>query len=475
MKIIYLLKYSSAILIMSFFISCNPTVNKYYKNFDLPYMNESELLLYSGNYNAFMTKNKSFLKIAKEKNYTGGQALYYINMARLKFSQGNFKEALTILNKADQLLKHSSNKLHKAILYNQYAILCNNLNLKGAALAYNNKALNYLKKAPHTELKNSALQFTYATKGFLSLTNDSILTSFKKARLYKKEIMLESFIADYFIRMNKTDSAKIYLDKAQRMTKQIPSVDSRLVLFYYISAKYYYQTHQYQKAEENYFKALNIARLTNQTLSGLSQFIYDDLAKYYKTTGNTAKEDLYNNLYIKESSYFENKQTEAIPWVTQKFIMDMKNEEEEAHNTHSLIFINILITISIISSYFIYKQIKKIKNKILINNESSIFVKKANDKSLDNIIMLAKKNDPKFASAFRENFPDFIQKLQNLYPDLENSELTFCAMLKLNFSSKEIANYTSVLHSSVQQRKRRLRRRLNISGNVDLYTFFNNL
>ncbi|OPB89420.1 hypothetical protein BAZ10_11680 [Elizabethkingia occulta] len=154
----------------------------------------------------------------------------------------------------------------------------------------------------------------------------------------------------------------------------------------------------------------------------------------------------------------------------------MKNEEEDSHNNHSWIFISLFIIFILLVGYYTYKQIKKINHKKkLIKIETTKLVNKVSDKTLDNVIALAKKNDPTFTSAFREAFPEFFQKLYKLNPNLENSELTFCALLKLNFSSKEIANSTSVLHSSVQQRKRRLRRRLNIPGNIDLYTFFNNL
>jgi DNA-binding CsgD family transcriptional regulator len=48
-------------------------------------------------------------------------------------------------------------------------------------------------------------------------------------------------------------------------------------------------------------------------------------------------------------------------------------------------------------------------------------------------------------------------------------------MLKLRFSSKEIANYTFVQHKSVQQKKYRIRKRLNIPAETDIYDFFENV
>ena len=50
-------------------------------------------------------------------------------------------------------------------------------------------------------------------------------------------------------------------------------------------------------------------------------------------------------------------------------------------------------------------------------------------------------------------YPNFVSDLQNINPDLKRSELMFCAMLKLNFSSKEIANITQkLLHTSLYRK-----------------------
>ncbi|WJJ99630.1 helix-turn-helix transcriptional regulator [Elizabethkingia anophelis] len=48
-------------------------------------------------------------------------------------------------------------------------------------------------------------------------------------------------------------------------------------------------------------------------------------------------------------------------------------------------------------------------------------------------------------------------------------------MIKLNFSSKEIANNTFIQHKSVQQKKHRLRKKLNVPTDQDLYVFFQDL
>lgn len=95
--------------------------------------------------------------------------------------------------------------------------------------------------------------------------------------------------------------------------------------------------------------------------------------------------------------------------------------------------------------------------------------------SYEEIIFLAKSGDPKFATLFKELYPDFYNKLMELQPDLTLIEQKFCFFLKLNFSTKEIAEYTFVTPKAIQNRKNRIRKRLGIADNEDIYQWIENL
>lgn len=97
------------------------------------------------------------------------------------------------------------------------------------------------------------------------------------------------------------------------------------------------------------------------------------------------------------------------------------------------------------------------------------------DNTFEEVKELAIRNDSCFLIRFQELYPSFTENLLKINPKLKNTELIFCAMIKLNFSSKEIANYLTIQHKSVQTRKNRIRSRLNIKSDVDLYLFFSNL
>ena len=86
------------------------------------------------------------------------------------------------------------------------------------------------------------------------------------------------------------------------------------------------------------------------------------------------------------------------------------------------------------------------------------------------LIALAKNNDAEFLALFNEIYPGFVASLKTINPKIRSSELEFCAMTFLNFSTKNIAQYTFVTVRAVQIRKNRLRKKLNIASDID----FNN-
>ena len=90
----------------------------------------------------------------------------------------------------------------------------------------------------------------------------------------------------------------------------------------------------------------------------------------------------------------------------------------------------------------------------------------------DEILRLAKENSPRLLSKFKSLYPDFFEKLTEIQSSLQNSELIFCIYLKLNLSTKEIATYTFVTPKAVQNRKNRIRKKLNIASSVDIYKWF---
>ncbi|MCL1665422.1 helix-turn-helix transcriptional regulator [Elizabethkingia ursingii] len=186
---------------------------------------------------------------------------------------------------------------------------------------------------------------------------------------------------------------------------------------------------------------------------------------------SASKAELCNNSDMPSSYNNDVKYNNAIYLLTTD-IAELKADRRD----NILMYTGMLLASALGLGLFVYKRISvsESKRKIL-ENETRILKSKIHDKSFDEVITLAKKNDTVFFTKFTALYPDFVTDLQKINPDLKRSELMFCAMLKLNFSSKEIANITGVLHTSVQKRKNKIRKRLNIPSEADLYFFFDQL
>jgi DNA-binding CsgD family transcriptional regulator len=76
-----------------------------------------------------------------------------------------------------------------------------------------------------------------------------------------------------------------------------------------------------------------------------------------------------------------------------------------------------------------------------------------------------------FETHFDQAHQDFINRLKVTYPHLTQSDLKLCAYLRLNISSKEIAHLLNISVRGVEVRRYRLRKRINISTEENLYEF----
>ena len=80
-----------------------------------------------------------------------------------------------------------------------------------------------------------------------------------------------------------------------------------------------------------------------------------------------------------------------------------------------------------------------------------------------------------FKIAFEQVHEGFFEKLQKHYPTISPSEIRLCALLRLNFASKEIAAIMGISPDSVKVARYRLRKKLELSRNDSLVDFIRNI
>jgi DNA-binding CsgD family transcriptional regulator len=82
-------------------------------------------------------------------------------------------------------------------------------------------------------------------------------------------------------------------------------------------------------------------------------------------------------------------------------------------------------------------------------------------------------HDPmaEFDLLFKQLHPHFYENLLTKFPSLGGSELQVCALIRLNFSSKDIARLVSLSVATVETTRSHIRKKLNLEGKDNLTTF----
>ncbi len=76
-----------------------------------------------------------------------------------------------------------------------------------------------------------------------------------------------------------------------------------------------------------------------------------------------------------------------------------------------------------------------------------------------------------FKKAFNNADKDFLNKIKSLHPNLTANDLKFCAFLRLNLSSKEIAPLLNISVRSVEIKRYRLRKKLSLEHSENLIDY----
>ncbi|AZA81627.1 Two component regulator three Y domain-containing protein [Chryseobacterium lactis] len=103
------------------------------------------------------------------------------------------------------------------------------------------------------------------------------------------------------------------------------------------------------------------------------------------------------------------------------------------------------------------------KHQMLINHLT--------EENIREILSLAETNSPIFFEKFQIFFPHFIPEILKINPNLIHSELYFCALMKLDFDTKKIAQCTNNSIRAVESKKYRIRKKLNVSSEININSF----
>ncbi|MDR2234989.1 MAG: hypothetical protein LBE92_02595 [Chryseobacterium sp.] len=461
-------------------ISCqHPSQKEYEESFDIPLITKNKQYFLAGEYDSLVSLNRIYLKQADKTDYKGGKALCYINLANLNKAMENYSQAQYFFDQAADILNKSENNLHKAKLYESFSTFSWKLSRLNKAIEYNNLALHYIQNAENSPLKNDILFNIYVNqaynhmgrKQFKMASNDLY-----KAKVFDTDGKIDCLMGDFYLyAIRNKDSAYIYSSRIYEKVNKEKRMDKVSLYANTIMGEYYLQQKNYDEAEKVLLKALKVDIKTRRIFIYYTKYLYNNLRGVYNSKGNNKKAYFYLKAYIKAKNETNSLMLSALNRDMKRFMM---KTEEDAQRDKNKIFLLVLIgaVIFTFSGIYSWQAIDGLRQKkIKLKNETEELIGEMDNTVKEKAIELAKNNDPSFLQVFREAYPGFIEKLLTIDPDPEDSELVFCAMLKLHFSSKEIAGFTSIQHRTVQQKKYRTRKRLNIPQDMDIYLFFDQL
>ncbi|MNN01537.1 hypothetical protein D3C81_1141570 [compost metagenome] len=283
------------------------------------------------------------------------------------------------------------------------------------------------------------------------------------------------------------DLGDFYTKKGD-FTKAELNLKKSLALIEKYKAPVFYNTYTFlgnlEQEKGNYKKALTLFEvgLANMEKVGL----WDAVARkckflayycrYYKLRGKWTADE-YDMAYTWGKDSLDNKNKEVMDAVMSQLVKSKEKESAKKISKSITAALIALVLLVVASTFFIWRSRRN--RKILGQKEDALQETESINKELteqigenkfNNLIELAKSNNPEFLTLFTELYPQFIQALKSLDSNLRSTELEFCAMAFLNFSTKNIAEYTFVTIRAVQIRKNRLRKKFEIPSDAD----FNN-
>ncbi|BAP32622.1 uncharacterized protein CHSO_3585 [Chryseobacterium sp. StRB126] len=442
------------------------------RKIDNALLTKNEKLRLEGKETELIALNTEIIRQSKEGGYSRGEALGYINLANTYGMMGKYKTSHEYLKSAEKIVIRLNDNFLYAKLYHEYGQVNYVTGLVNTALSYNAKAIRYGKKLDE---KGWLLGNMYEQRAdFISSTyKDSALIYCHRGFSLDPSAINASLIGNYHLQQTKNlDSATFYNNKALLLLKDTEYGTVRQGIIYYFYADLLSEKKEFEKALDFYKKAADILVKTKR-INKLPD-LYRRIAFVYESLNNEKMEATYTSKSEELDQKLKVSGNEAID-LSLSEIIEQKNKDNI-----NLIFIFIGVFVLIVGAVLFLiirtrKYKKEDKNSRKPNTATFPSKERISKEDFTELLELAKSNDLKFIKRFEEINPSLFQNILKINPQLTKSELALCAMIWIGFSSKDIADFTFIQHRSVQTKKGRLRKKLNISSETDLYSFLTSL
>ncbi|MFP4047328.1 MAG: tetratricopeptide repeat protein [Bacteroidales bacterium] len=443
------------------------------------------------------------LEILKKQEDKDGIANVYNNIGMSYRDISNYDKAMEYHEKALEINLEIDNKPGIAKSYNNIGVCYYSSEKYDTVLIYIKKALDINesinnKKGISSALNNLAICYS-------SMENyEKALSAFQRSLDINREFGDKSAIGttlnnigNLYIHLGDFDKAEEYLEKSADIYKDI-GTRNLLKINYEAFANLYSSKGDYKKAIEYYQKYSNLkdslfSEQSDERIAKM-QAIYDLeaserrialLEKDYQIKKRDNKilvliiftvilvAGLLVIIFYTKLKNYRNKQ---LLLQKEKAIAELQNKQQKERHQQEIAMKNrelASVAMHILQKNDMLNQFKKKLVEVTPVKDKGKEPYNEILRIIDQTIHLDKDWE-NFSMHFEKVHPRFFEKLQKDFPVLTKKELKQCAYVRLNLSTKEIATLLNITVRGVEKARSRIRVKMNLDTNTDLYSFLQN-
>ena len=409
----------------------------------------------------------------------------YYHLSTILIAQEDYQKALHYLEEALPKIKQGGNKQHLGFILRNMGTCHASLKQYGRALIYFLEALDHIEISgnPKTLVRiYSEIGDTYYKMGVYDEALDHLEKAVQNYPLTggnRKKAITYNGIAKCHIALQDLAKAKIYVKKAIEVAEETD---------YLIGKKESYKTlAEITEREKNDLAALQLYKTYQAFKDSLHKLENQERVRELHTIYETDKKEQQISEQRNEIDLLEQKakinQLERIVLgigfllISIVFVLLWYGLRQKARRG--------LLEKEKLNAELTFKK-KELtthalhlakKNEVLDHLKQKAEALKTSKNPLKGYQQLIQtidfdlKNDnhwKKFTQYFEEVHEDFFGRIKQRFPDISSNELRLMALLKMNLSSKEIANILNISPEGIKKARYRLRKKLNLNSDESL-------
>lgn len=439
-------------------------------------IDEADKLASQEKYNQALVLFENVIAQSNQKKYSKGLTKGYVGASAILFKQNKLEQATQLLIKAkdESYAKESPEDMSE--IYFGEGINLHVLGLHDQAIRRYKESIAISKKISDVDKRTDNMYKSYINIGDayqLKNQTDSALYFYQAAFHSPTKDLNNRFVssislADVHMEQNRMDSALYYLKNSEGVLQKLGTKNTEAT-FDKMLAKYYEKIGQNDSAIYYYERSIALKNQLNRPEPELLK----KLSEIYGKIGdeNRSNQYLADYVAVDDSLKILHQDNLQVPILLAKNASKKKLESAESKSNFLLIILSISF---ILTGVFVYLYIKKQKRKNTYRKEENTQLKQKLNTAFEEVAELAQMNSPHFLSRFIEVYPEFYNQLVSSFPDLTTADLKLCALMKLDYSTKEIAEITYSSIRTVQNRKYKLRKKFSLSPEENLNIWIQN-